>query len=112
MYCVLSFRVDYLFSFHCSGVDAMGGGLKGVDHDKRKYDKSLNSCKVPPSLEKAWNPDAVSSVTSDNSCSEWNNEIGIDMDESYGGSVKPSSPSGVWGLIQMLFIFGVEYIYW
>ena len=42
VYRVLSFRVTCLFSFHCSGVDAMIGGLKGIDHHKRKYYTRLN----------------------------------------------------------------------
>ena len=36
MYCVLSLRVNYIFSFRCSDVDAMGGGLKGINSDKIK----------------------------------------------------------------------------
>ena len=48
MYCVLSFRVTCLFVFHYSGIDAMGRGLKGINHDKRKDDRSLNSCKAHP----------------------------------------------------------------
>ena len=35
----------------------------------------LNSFKGPPSLEEAWNPDALNSVASDNYGSECNNEI-------------------------------------
>ena len=70
MYCVLSFRVTCLFPFHYSGVDTMGGGLKGINKDKRKYYTSLNSCKGPPSLEDSWKTSAASSVASDNSGSE------------------------------------------
>ena len=33
--------------FRCSGVYAMGGCLKGINHDKRKYITSLNICKRP-----------------------------------------------------------------
>ena len=95
MYCVLSFRVTYLFAFRCSGVDAMGGGLKGINREKRKDDTSLNICKGPPSLEEAWKPAAVSSVASDNYGSKCNNEIVTETDESDDGSVKPSSPSGM-----------------
>ena len=51
------------------------------------------------------------SVASDNVVTEYNNEIVVDMDESNDGSVKPSSPSGMWGLMQNVFIFGVEDIY-
>ena len=54
MYCVLSFRVNYLFAFNCSGVDTTGGGFKVINNDKRKYDTSLNICKVPPSLDETW----------------------------------------------------------
>ena len=68
----------------------------------------LNSCKVPPSLEEAWKPDAVRSVASDNSGIECNNKIVTETEESNDGSVKPYSPSGIQGLMQMLFIFGVE----
>ena len=90
----------------------MGGGLKGIYHDKINFDTSMNSCKGPPSLEEAWNPDAVISVVSYNYGSECNKDIVKYMDDSDDGNVKPSSPSGMWGLMQMLFIFGVEYIYW
>ena len=51
VYCVLLFIVTHLFAFNCCGEYYMGGGLKGIKHDKRKYDTSLNICKVPPSLE-------------------------------------------------------------
>ena len=47
-YCVLSFRVNCLFGFSCSCVDAVVGCLKGINHDKIKCDTSLNSCKGPP----------------------------------------------------------------
>ena len=50
MYFVLSFRVTYLFAFRFSGVDAMGGGLKGINNDNRKYVTRINSYKGPPSL--------------------------------------------------------------
>ena len=95
MYCVLSFRVTCLFAFDCSCVDAMCGGLKGINHDKRKYDTSLNSCKGPPLLEEAWKPAAVSSVVSDNADIECKNEIVTDTDDSNDGSVKLSPPSGM-----------------
>ena len=65
MNCILSVRVTCLFAFHCSDVDAMSGGLKGINHDKRKYDTSLHICKGPPSLEDSWNPDTVRIVASD-----------------------------------------------
>ena len=71
----------------------------------------MNSCKLPTSLEEEWNPAAVSSVVSDNADSECNNDIVTETDDSDDGSVKPYSPSGIQGLMQMLFIFGVEYIY-
>ena len=50
-------------------------------------------------------------VASDNSGSECNNEIVKEIDESYDGSLKLSSPSGMWGLMQKLFNFDVKYIY-
>ena len=78
---------------HCSGVEAMKGGLKGINHDKRKNYTGLNNCKVAPSLEEAWNPDAVSSVSSDNPGSECNNDIVTETDESNDVSVKPSTLS-------------------
>ena len=95
MYCVLSFRVTYLFDFNCSGVDAMGGGLKGINNGKIKYDKCMNTSKGPTSLEEAWKPIAVISMSSDNSVSEFNNDIVTEKDNSYDGSVKESSPSGM-----------------
>ena len=55
----------------------------------------LNRCKFPPSLEEAWEPTAVSSVTSDNSGNECNNKIVTEIEEYDYGSVKPSSPSGM-----------------
>ena len=55
----------------------------------------LNICNPPPSLEEAWNPDTVSSVASDNSVSECNSKIVTEKEQSNGGSVKPSSPSGM-----------------
>ena len=73
----------------------MGGGLKGIYHDKINFDTSMNSCKGPPSLEEAWNPDAVISVVSYNYGSECNKDIVKYMDESDDGNVKPSSPSGM-----------------
>ena len=112
VFCVLSFRVTYLFYFCCHGVSAMSGGLKVINSDKTKYDTSMNIYKFPPSLEESWNPAAVRSVASDNSGSECNNEILTENDESDDGIIKPSSPSGMWGLMRILFIFGVEYIYW
>ena len=90
--CVLAFRVTCLFSFRCSGVDA-GVCLKQIHHGNIKYDKTLDICKFPPSLEEAWELAAVSSLTSDNVGSECKNEIVTDMDESDDGGVKPSSPS-------------------
>ena len=72
----------------------MGGGLKGTNHDKRKYDTRMNICKGPNSLEEAWKPTTVSRVESDNDVSEFNNEILTETDEHDDGSVKPSSPSG------------------
>ena len=89
----------------------MRGSLKGIDHEKIKYYTSLNSRKGPTSLEEAFNPAVWSIGESDNSGSECNNEIVIEIDESNDGSIKPSSPSGMGALMQMLFIFGVEYIY-
>ena len=65
----------------------MGGGLKGIKHDKRKYDTSLNICKVPPSLEEAWKPSVVRSVASDNDGIEYRNYIVTDMYESDDESV-------------------------
>ena len=53
----------------------------------------------------------MSNVASDNPGSERNDNIVTETDESNDGSVKPSSPSDMLGLMQMLFIFGVEYIY-
>ena len=70
MCCVLSFRVTCIFAFHYSGVDAMGGGLKGINQDKRKDDISLNIFKFLPSLEEAWKLDALISLASDNVGSE------------------------------------------
>ena len=58
--------VNRLFGFNYPGVDAMDGGLEGINRDKRKYDTSLNKFKDPPSLEYGWNPADVSSVASDN----------------------------------------------
>ena len=55
----------------------------------------LNRCKFPPSLEEAWEPAAVISVTSDNSYIECNNKIVTEIEESDDGSVKPYSPSGM-----------------
>ena len=49
-------------------------------------------------------------VVSDNSVSECNNSIVIDTDEYDDGIVKPYPPSGMWYLMQKLFIFGIEYI--
>ena len=109
---VLSIRVTCLFDFHCSGVDDMVGGLKGINHKKWKYDTSLNICKGHPSLEEARKTDVVISAESDNFDSECNNEIVTETNDSDYGSLKPSSPSGTWGLMRILFIFGVEYIYW
>ena len=111
--CVISgARVTYLFAFHYYGVDAMRWGLKEINQDKGKYDRSMNICKGPTSLEEACNPAAMSSAESDNNISEWKNGIVTETDDSDDGSVKPSPPSGMWGLMQMLFIFGVGCIYW
>ena len=71
----------------------------------------LNSCKVPPSLEEAWKPDAVRSVASDNSGIECNNENVIEKNDCDYGSVKLYSPSGMQVLVQNLFIFDAGYIY-
>ena len=84
MYCVLSFRVTYLFDFCCFGVDDMGGGLKGINHYKRKYYTSLNTCKGPPSLEDEWKPAAARNLASDNSGSEFNNNIVTETDSPSG----------------------------
>ena len=73
----------------------MGGGLKGINRDKRKYYTSLNSCKVPPLLKEAWKRSVVISVARDNSGSECNNKIVKETDTTDGGSVKPYSPSGM-----------------
>ena len=54
----------------------------------------------------------MSSVSSDNSSSECRNDILTETDVSNEGNVKPSSPSGMWVLMKILFILGVEYIYW
>ena len=62
-------------------------------------------------MEEARNTDVVRSVASDNTGSEFNKEIVTEMEESDNGTVKPSSPSGMWALMKMLFIFGVEYIF-
>ena len=75
MYFVLSVRVTYLFAFHCYGVYAIGGGLEDINHDKRKYDTSMNKCKGPHSFEEAWKPSTVSSVASYNTVSEFNSDI-------------------------------------
>ena len=58
----------------------MGGGLKGINHDKIKYDTILNFCKGRPLLDEAWKTAEVSIVESDNYGSEWNNYIVTDMD--------------------------------
>ena len=62
---------------------------------QEKNDTSLNSCRVPTSLEEVWNLDAVSSVASDNSGSEFNNDIVTETDDSDDVSVKPFPPSGM-----------------
>ena len=67
MYFFLSFRVNFLFYFIYSGVDAMGEGLKGKNQDKIKYYTSMNSCTVLPLLEYAWKLAAVIIVASHNS---------------------------------------------
>ena len=85
--------------------------FKGVKHDKRKDDTSLNICRVPPLLEEACKPDAVRNVASDNDGSECNKYVVTEKNESNYGSVKTSSPSGMLVLMIMLFIFGVDYIY-
>ena len=92
VYSVLSFSVTCLFGFHCSGVYAMGGGLKGITSYKRKYETSLNSCNGTPSLEEAWKPAVVSSMASNNSGIECRNYILTETNESDYGSVKTSSP--------------------
>ena len=53
----------------------------------------------------------MSSVASDNAGSECNNNIVTETEYSNDRSVKPSSPSGMRGLMRMLFISGVECIY-
>ena len=53
----------------------------------------------------------MSSVASDNSGSEFNNDIVTETDDSDDVSVKPFPPSGMWGLMGQLFPFGIEYIY-
>ena len=73
----------------------MGGVLKGINHDRRKFDTSLNICKGPPSLGESLNTAIVSSVASDNYGSEFNNDIVTDTDESDDGNLKPFSPSGI-----------------
>ena len=50
-------------------------------------------------------------VASDNASSECNNNIVTETKDSDNVSVKPSSPSGMLGLMRMLFLFDVEYIY-
>ena len=62
-------------------------------------------------MEEAWKTDVVISVASDNAGSECKNDIVTEMEESDDGSVKPSPPSGMCGLMHMLFIFGIKYIY-
>ena len=66
-----------------------------MNHDKRKYYTSLNSCKGPPSFEEELNLASVSSVASDNTISEFNNYILIYTHDSDDGSEKPYSPSGM-----------------
>ena len=61
----------------------------------------LNSCKGSPLLEGSWKPAAVRSVASDNSVNEYNKDIVTEMEESNYGSVEPSSPSGMWGLMRI-----------
>ena len=53
MFGVLSFKASCLFAFNHSGINAMGGVLKGINQDNKKYDRSLNSYKVYQSLEDA-----------------------------------------------------------
>ena len=95
VYFVLLFRVNSLFDFNYFVVDAMGGVLKGINQDNRNYDTSMNSFKGPSLLDEALKPAAVSSVTSDNSISERNNDIVTETDGFDDGSVKPYSPSGI-----------------
>ena len=64
-------------------MDAMCGGLKGINKDNRKYDTSLNSFKGHPSLEESCNPDSLISLVGDNAVSEFKNEIVTETDESY-----------------------------
>ena len=89
----------------------MGRGLKGINYYRRNDDKSINSCKVPPSSEEVLNTYAVITVESDNSVSECNNDIVTEMDDSDDVSVKPYSPSSMLLTVRPCFIFGVEYIY-
>ena len=95
MYCVLSFRVNCLFAFNCSGVDDMGGYLKGINQETIQNGTNMNSFKGPSSLEEARKLAAVISAASDNSGSECNNEIVTETDEYNEGSVKPSPPSAM-----------------
>ena len=74
-------------------------------HPCFNFGKFMNICKGPTSLEEACNPAAMSSAESDNNISEWKNGIVTETDDSDDGSVKPSPPSGMWGLMQKLFIF-------
>ena len=71
----------------------------------------LDICKGPTSLGQAWKLAKVISVANDNYGSECNDEILTDTEYFDDGSVKPSSPSDMGGLMLILFIFGVEYIY-
>ena len=89
----------------------MGGHFKGINKDKRKYDRRLNIFKVPPLLGGAWKLSAVTSVVSDNSGIECNNENVIETNDCDYGSVKLYSPSGMQVLVQNLFIFDAGYIY-
>ena len=95
--CIVFYHLEllvYLF-FHYSGIDAMGRGLKGINHDRRKFYTSLNRCKGPPSLGESLNTATVISVASDNYGSEFNNDIVTETEESDDGSAKLSSPSGM-----------------
>ena len=53
----------------------------------------LNIYKAPSSLKEAWNPAAVSIVSSDNTGSEYDKNIVRGVEGSDDGTVKPYSPS-------------------
>ena len=53
----------------------------------------------------------MSSLASDNTGSEFNNNIVTETEESDYGTVKPSSPSGMLVLMQIMMIFIFLYVY-